>query len=491
MFRIFFIVLLLLFLGVGFYHLYKPLPENISFSSVEYKLNSNSVFLLKDETYLNSNGARESNQEIFAEVFKMIDEAEYYILIDFFLFNNFMGTSKEEPYRALSSELTNRLITKKEKNPDIIIQLITDPINTVYGGYRAENLEKLESAGIKVINTDLTVLRDSNPLYSSVWRVLFKQLGNSDGKGYLPNPFDSEADKLGLRTYLAVLNYKANHRKVIMTDYSKADKARFSVLVTSANPHDGSSAHSNTALRVDSKLWQDLLITEAAVANFSQQEFIYPPSDLIEAVKEVERKEMEGDLIVQLLTEQKIKDKILTTIDSLNNGDSLDLAMFYLSDRDIVKALKEADRRGVKLRLLLDPNKDAFGREKNGIPNRQVADELISNTRGNTEIRWCDTHGEQCHSKLFIAKTTEATILIQGSANFTRRNLDDFNLETDIYLFGSSAEPVFVQVDSFFNRQWSNSNDRIYSIDYENYQDNSLLRKVTYRIKEFTGLSRW
>ncbi len=50
--------------------------------------------------------------------------------------------------------------------------------------------------------------------------------------------------------------------------------------------------------------------------------------------------------------------------------------MFYLSERQIIKALIAAQQRGVQVRVLLDPNKDAFGREKNGIPNRQVAAEL-------------------------------------------------------------------------------------------------------------------
>ena len=52
--------------------------------------------------------------------------------------------------------------------------------------------------------------------------------------------------------------------------------------------------------------------------------------------------------------------------------------MFYLSERKIISAIKKAHSRKVKVRLLLDPNKDAFGREKNGIPNRSVAYELES-----------------------------------------------------------------------------------------------------------------
>ncbi len=54
-----------------------------------------------------------------------------------------------------------------------------------------------------------------------------------------------------------------------------------------------------------------------------------------------------------------------------------DLVMFYLSERQIIKSLLAAHRRGVKMRVLLDANKDAFGLEKNGVPNRPVAADYI------------------------------------------------------------------------------------------------------------------
>ncbi len=72
------------------------------------------------------------------------------------------------------------------------------------------------------------------------------------------------------------------------------------------------------------------------------------------------------------------------------------------------------------VRVLLDPNKDAFGRQKNGIPNRQVASELHA---AGIPIRWCDTHGEQNHSKMIVKYNDQQAELIVGSANFTARNL--------------------------------------------------------------------
>jgi len=99
---------------------------------------------------------------------------------------------------------------------------------------------------------------------------------------------------------------------------------------------------------------------------------------------------------VQVLTEKKIEDAVIEAIETAAPGDALSLAMFYLSDRDIIGALKSAEARGVGTRVLLDPNKDAFGREKNGVPGRPVAHELHDH---GLPVRWCDMHGEQRHMK--------------------------------------------------------------------------------------------
>ena len=482
------IALLILFwlFIVGVYQSNKALPNYVNYAGEEFRVKGEDVKFLQDLTYLNSKGERVSEQQIFPEVFKMIDEAEEYILLDLFLYNDFLGTETSS-YRPLSGELTEKLIQKKQDKPEIIIQLITDPINTLYGGYVSDNFVALEDAGIKIITTDLKKLRDSNPVYSVWWRTFFQWFGNSSDGGYLPNPMEVDSAKLTFRTYLSLLNYKANHRKVVMTDYCKKQACGFSSLITSANPHDGSSAHSNVAIKVDTFLWKDILKSEEAVVGFSGRDFIYPKTEFINKVTDNNA----GSLQIQLLTEGAIKDRILKEINNLQANDSIDMAMFYLSDRDVIKALKKADDREVKIRLIFDPNKDAFGREKKGVPNRQVAHELMKASTGNTKIRWCDTHGEQCHSKLLLLKSKNGTVLVQGSANFTKRNISDYNLETDLVITGSSGEQVFLDASNFFEKQWSNEDENIYTAEYEKYQDTSLYRTVNYRFKEFSGISRW
>ena len=183
-------------------------------------------------------------------------------------------------------------------------------------------------------------------------------------------------------------------------------------LVTSANPHDGSSHHSNVALVVDGPTAVDMLKTEQAVASMSNGS-----SPVVIMGAFAEDKSLPQ---VQVLTEKAIYDAVIKMINEAKAQDHLDIAMFYLSERQIIEALKQAKKRGVDVRMILDPNKDAFGRQKNGIPNRQVASEL--NAVG-IPIRWCDTHGEQCHSKMLLKYNHQHAELILGSANLTARNL--------------------------------------------------------------------
>jgi len=80
---------------------------------------------------------------------------------------------------------------------------------------------------------------------------------------------------------------------------------------------------------------------------------------------------------VRLLTENQIKLALLEKIETLNDGDQLSLAMFYLSERHIIDAMLRALARALILKIILDANKDAFGHSKSGIPNREVAEELL------------------------------------------------------------------------------------------------------------------
>lgn len=456
---------------MGLWHAFiKPLPQGISMAGPMRQ--AHGVKFLHDLTYIDSQGQRQSRQEIFDHAFGMIQAARQFILIDMFLFNDFKG-QMPSVHRVLSAQLTDALIAQKSAHPDMEIHFITDPINTVYGGMDSTHLARLRAAGVHVTTTDLDKLRDSNVLYSTLWRTFLRPLGNGQGTA-MASPFGQ--GRVSIRSYLKLLNFKANHRKVIIAD---SEGGGLSAMVTSANPHDASSAHTNVALAFSGQVVVDMLESERAVLEFSGGDKIkYAPGAVQQA----------GDaLSIRVLTESKIRAAVVDALSKSERGHRVSLAMFYLSDRDVIAALKAAHRRGAEVRVLLDPNKDSFGRTRGGVPNRQVALELDAE---GVPVRWCDTHGEQCHFKMLLVQGQSGLCtMFLGSANFTSRNLEDFNLETDVELIGPSTSKPFADAMGMFELAWGNGPGVRVSVPYETYRDPSKFKVLMYRAMEFTGVS--
>lgn len=145
------------YLSSAVYHTYKPLPEGLDFTG---KLRHAEVKFIADQTYMDAQGKQQQQHHIFDEMLKMIDEAQTTIVLDMFLFNQEVGESTLLQ-RQLTQQLTETLILKHGVQPNIEIKVITDPINSVYGGVMPQHYQKLRAAGINVIETDLTPLRAS------------------------------------------------------------------------------------------------------------------------------------------------------------------------------------------------------------------------------------------------------------------------------------------------------------------------------------------
>ncbi|HNX35749.1 MAG TPA: phospholipase D-like domain-containing protein [Kiritimatiellia bacterium] len=460
------------------YHAVKPLPAGLSYRSE--LLPATEVRFLCDQTCLDDSGVRVIDQQIFDEVFAMIAQAERLVVVDMFLFNEFLGAGPA-PHRRLCEELTAALVARKRAVPGLHAVLITDPVNTVYGGMESSHLKRLQEAGVEVVVTRLDRLRDSNTTWSSMWRLFFKPWGNRSGGGWVANPFDG--GEVTLRSWLALLNFKANHRKVVVADAGGELRA----LVTSANPHDGSSAHSNVGLVFSGPAVRPALETEQAVLAFSGGRTI--ASNDVPMTVAGPNPSSAGSLRVQIVTEEAIADAAEAMIGAAGESDALDLVMFYLADRPIIDALTAAARRGVTMRVVLDPNKDAFGREKSGMPNRQVARELVA---AGVPLRWAVTRGEQMHAKMLLVKRADGTAdLLLGSANFTRRNVRDYNLETDVRVAGRVSAPALADAAAHVERIWTNSGGRVFTADYGVFRDDSLWRVFRYRFQEATGICTW
>jgi phosphatidylserine/phosphatidylglycerophosphate/cardiolipin synthase-like enzyme len=468
-----FLLLFLLGVSIVIQGFFKELPEGLSAEGSLQPVED--LVFLADLTYTHG-GVVQHEQVIFAEMLSLIETAERFIVADFFLLNDAYDKSGPDTYPDLTAQFTDALIARKKDVPDLTVILITDEINNFYGAYEASHLTRLRENDIEVVITDPAMIGNSNPLYTGIWSTLIRPFGTGD-MGVFPNPFDREFPRVTLRSYLRLLNFKANHRKVLITDAA--------ALVTSANPHDASAHHSNIAFRFSGPLAADLLQTErtvAALSGFDVSRFPTLP------VVDVQNAPPSSETRARVLTEGKIREHLLAEITRTESGDTIWMGQFYLGDRLVVEALLQAAERDVNIRLILDPNKDAFGLEKSGIPNRPVAAELVDESAGAIEVRWYNTQGEQFHAKLTLILRGEESVLLGGSANLTKRNIGDKNLETMLLIETPRNSRLTTDVTSYFRRLWSNQGGQ-FTRRYEDFADTRTWRHWLYRFQEWSGFS--
>ncbi len=483
--RLFAYGFLILWLLTAVWNLYKPLPDGVSVRGTIVETPLSELQFLSDVTGADVFGAPVVRQQIFDSVIGLIGQSREYLVLDFFLFNGQRGaTAGTKPHRELSVELRDALLARKRALPQMQILVIADPINDVYGGLPSRDLAVLRDAGIEVVTPDLDALRDSNFIYSSFWRLTMSWWGDGSGDAYLPNPLDAGPERVTIGAWARLLNFKADHRKVIIGDDGKGG---ITGIVTSANPHDASSAHSNVALKLSGAALAPLLESELAIAADAGWSGVLRTPPIPAAASG----SPETIARVQILTESEIRAAIVRNFAGARVGDSIDIAMFYLSERNVIQALLAAAKRGVAVRVLLDPNKDAFGRTKNGIPNRSVATELAAASDGAIQVRWFRTHGEQFHSKLVAMRTATEFWFTLGSANLTRRNLEDFNLEANVAASVPLNAEVATQISAWFDSLWTNRGppELEYTAEFGTYADPSQSSYWLYRLMEATGLS--
>ncbi|WP_312093996.1 phospholipase D-like domain-containing protein, partial [Niallia sp.] len=92
------------------------------------------------------------------------------------------------------------------------------------------------------------------------------------------------------------------------------------------------------------------------------------------------------------------------------------------------------------------------------------------------------TGKEQYHSKILFIERGSECIIISGSANFSRRNLYDFNLETDIKIIAKKDTKITKETKSYFQKLWTNDGG-IYTKEVDTQRKLPLFRYIIYRLQ--------
>jgi phosphatidylserine/phosphatidylglycerophosphate/cardiolipin synthase-like enzyme len=420
---------------------HKPLPPGMHVASPVCTVAASEVAFIPDITAADAYGHPAVSQGIQDQVLKVIAGAQRFVVLDYALIG--AADSGEAPQRRTAIELTDALVKLRRERPAVRVLFLTDPGNERFGTLREPQLTLLRGAGVEVVPVELDVLRDPNFLYSGLWRLTLNWWGGPPGAA---------------GAAARALNFKADHRKVVIADDARG---ALTALVTSANPLEHESAWSNVALRFSGAAAGVLLKSELAVARFSGWQGDatgLEPAAAADPRCDAATPTSLGpaQVRVQVLTEGAIRQQLLEQLAAAVRGDSIDIAAFKLADRGVLDALLGAARRGVRVRLILDPDEDGTSLMPSGLPNQPLASELVSRSAGAVHVRWYRTHGERFHTSLALVSGAGRVWLLTGSANLTRRGLEDYNLDADVALELTRDAPLAEEALGYFETLWSN-----------------------------------
>ena len=510
----------------------KTPPEGVDYESPVR--DSKNVDFLYDLTYLDKDGNIKYDRKIWDATYEVVDNAKDYLVIEMFLFNDIYNKDVDK-FPEFAKEYTRRLVKKKMENPNLKVYILSDENNNLYGAFEHPLITEMKNAGIDVIDVDIYKLKDTFPWYSPIWRSVIKPFGNPQGKGWITNFYGPMWPKLTLRNLFRALNVKADHRKIFLNE----DK----VVIASANIHDPSYFHENVAISADGEITKDILRDLQLVAKFSggnidvssESEAKKPvniknfqaskikfkedeslKSDLQKQVEQIEKNKENfvdkgtkefyetGELTknedvlqnddpnnsykVQFESEAKIGENLDKDIDSLKAGDEVLMGMYFLADRPVIDKLIKAANRGVKVRIIFDRSRDAFGMSTNGLPNKPVSKKLKKKTKNKIEIKWYFTNNEQFHTKIMLMKKTDGNVIIHtGSANYIKKNIRGYIMDANLRVLTNKDSKLTKDVYNYFDRLWENR-DGLFTINFDDEPTTKASQDFMYKILDAAQL---
>jgi hypothetical protein len=423
--RLLMLMLLLAWLALMFWNSAKPLPPGTHIASQTFRLSEADVDLAYELAPRPAAAGREMSA---------IDHAEQLIVVD---------------RSPVTAELMQHLLSRKRLRPNLKIVLVTDPANEAFGGTASQIVVSLEEAGIIVARVRLDRLRDSDPLYSGLWRLLL---------GWWSDPFDETPGQAGLTAWARMQNFKADRRQLVIADDGYGG---WTAVIAPAGAAAG--------LTLRGSLAAAMITGELKIAAWSADDDRLPGGPPLES-------RGVGSIDARFLTEGAIETALLDAVAAAVSGDRISIAVENLSDRRLITALLRAAGRGARLQVLL---------ARNPMPNPAVAGELLRDGGGRIEVRWYSVEPGVWSPKLLLVQHRNDLWVNFGSANFTRRNLGDLDLEAGVELRMPARAAPARTAGEYFAKLWSGA-----SLHPE-LADKSPSAYWRYRIAEAAGLSNF
>jgi len=421
------LLLLLAWLSQVFWNSAKPLPAGMHGVSQTSRLpEADAEFLFEHS------GQPQTAAPALGPDLSAIDHAEQLIVLD---------------RSPVGADAARHLLVRQHARPNLKIVVVTDPGSEILGGTPPLTLASLEQAGVIVARVRLDRLRDSNPLYTGAWRI---------GVGWWSDPFDDAPGQIGPAAWLRSMNCKADQRQLLVAD----DGAGGWISVVAA-------ADARATLVLRGALARAMVSSELQVAAWSTDDDRLPSAPALGS-------RGVGSIDARFLTEGGLQTALLDALSAAGAGDRISLAVDTVSHRPFIHAALLAAARGARIQVLL---------ARNRIPNQAVAGELRREGGGHIQIRWDTPEPGRAQPSLLMVQHGSDLWLNLSSANFTRRNLDDLNLEAGVDLRMPARTAPARAATEYFAQIWAAASDE------SDPAEESMVGYWRYRIEEWTGLS--
>ncbi len=426
---------LLAWVGCAVWNSVKPPPAGTHVVSLSVRLAESQVDFIDDESRPGAARRREA---------ELIGRAVEAIVVD---------------QCPLPQAVAEALLLRKRQRPNLKILLVTDPRNETYGGTAARTLIALERAGISVARLRLERMRDPDPLYSSLWRLTM---------GWWSDPFDDLPGEVTAASWLRRHNFKIDARQLLVADDGVGGWTSLVMTNTAASETADTAMTGTTAagLEIRGHLARELVASELRLAAWSTDDDRLPTAPPVEGPGV-------GTIDARLVTEGAIQTALRDALAAAQAGDSIDIAARGFDERQLLGAARRAAGRGARLRLLLDPDAPA---------TLAAAGELRRDAAGQVEVRWRTGATRGTAGYALIQHRGDLWTLL-GSANFTRRGLDDLDVDADVELHMPANAAPARAVAVRFARQWASA------AEYARQADESAPTYWRYRLAAATGLA--
>src|ERR1700728_1205979 len=454
------------------------------------------VRFLRDFTAADATGAPLSDRQIDTELLHMVAQARDFLVLDTGLFGDLPAAGAAAQRRRVAppvaAGLVDALLQARVQRPDLQVLLLLDP-TSVQMRVEPNLFERLRAAGITVVPVDVRRLRAPNAVFVAFWQLCCRWWSPVAAEGDWPNPGGVGPSGVSLGLWGRTQGYQRSHRQLLIGDDGAGGLAG---LIFSRPLNAEAALHSATALQLAGAALEPLLESEFVVAQFSGWSGGGAIQERSQRLIERQRQSVPSlggadAARARVASEGSITEALVGRIDAAGQHDSIELAALYLSQRELMRALLDAARRGAVIRVLLDPGKDGYGYERSGVPQREVASELAAASDGAVRMRWYRTHGEQFSPGFALIRGAGRAWLMVGTAELSRRDLDDFNLAAALIAELPASAAASTDALSWFDTLCYNRapGGTEYTSDVDVYADASQLGYWRYRVLEAGGAS--